>query len=489
MKKIPAFLCAAAIGIVSLFSCKKDTDSNSTPPPTDPKTDTLSKRYITGWWSSQNSSFARMYFGTDSFFYQAGPTLPEQTGKWWWQGADTLKVWITGWPDMGQNANTQNIQSYAVKRLTADSVYISYDNRVLVPCMKKDSAAFTSPALITLAGTFMAGFDGNNGAATSAALYNPADVAVDNAGNLIIADWGNELVRKFTVSTGFLSIAAGEYTSPGHYGDSLPATGTKLWGPSGVVFDKTGNFYYTDMMENIVRKVTISTGLMTIIAGDGDGSSASFGYNGDNIPARKAKLRSPNKVAVDKDGNVYFCDAGNYRVRRVDHITGIITTVAGNGTQGYNGDGIAAVSASLSSPNGVAFDKYGNLFIADQTRIRRVDVITGLISTVAGTGTAGFSGDGGAATAAQLNNVVGVAVDDAGNLFFCDANNNRVRKVSATDGAISTIAGNGIAGFSGNGMHATAMRLNQPTGIAVDVAGNVYFADYKNNRVRKLIFK
>lgn len=390
---------------------------------------------------------------------------------------------------MGQSIQIPSMQSWAVKRLTADSVYIAIGSSTVIPCMKKDSAAFTSSALITLAGNFIAGYDGNNGPATSASLYNPADVAVDNAGNLIIADYGNELIRKFTASSGILSTVAGEYNPPRHYGDSLLATGTGLWSPSGVAFDKSGNFYYTDMMEDIVRKVTVSTGLMTIVAGDGNGSGATYGYNGDNIPARQAKLNVPIKVTVDDAGNVYFCDEANFRVRRVDHTTGFITTVAGNGTRGYNADGINALAASLNNPNGVAIDKNGNLFIADLNRIRRVDASTGLISTVAGTGTAGFSGDGGAATAAQINNVVGVAVDASGNLFFCDANNNRVRKVSAADGTISTIAGNGLSGFSGDGMHATALRLNQPTGIAVDAAGNVYFADYKNNRVRKLIVK
>lgn len=487
MKRIPALLCAAAIGSVSLFSCKKDSDSTPAPP-TNEKTDTLRKQYIPGWWSGQHSAFTRMYFGADSFFYQSGSNVTERTGKWWWQGPDSLKIALYGWSEMGQGAITPSIQSWGVKRLTADSVYIDIGNRTVIPCMKKDSTAFTSPALITLAGTFMQGFDGNNGPAISAALYTPADVAVDNAGNLIIADFGNELIRKITASTGILSIAAGEYYAPHHSGDSMLATATSLWAPSGVVFDKSGNFYYTDMIQNVVRKVNVATGLMTIIAGDSDGKSGTFGYNGDSIQARKAKLRGPNKVTVDNAGNIYFCDAGNYRVRRVDNATGIITTVAGNGTKGYNADGISAVSASLTAPNGIAFDKNGNLFIADQYRIRRVDGKSGLISTVAGTGTAGFSGDGGAATAAKVDNVVGVALDAAGNLFFCDVNNNRVRKV-ATDGTISTIAGSGLSGFSGDGMHATAMRLNQPGGIAVDAVGNVYFADYKNNRVRKLIIK
>ncbi|OQP47511.1 hypothetical protein A4H97_08465 [Niastella yeongjuensis] len=485
MNKIPAFLCAAAIGIVSLFSCKKDTDSNSTPPPIDQKNDTLSKRFIPGWWTP-GSSYNRLYFGVDSFFYGViSYDQSEQTGKWWWQGDDTLKIATLGWPDMAQDA--QSVVSWPVKRLTADSVYIDIGNRTVIPCVKKDSTVFTSPVLITLAGIDRPTFSGDNGPATKAALYNPADVAVDNVGNLLIADWGNELVRKITASSGVISIAAGIYSSSGQPGDGLPATGTQIWAPSGVAFDKAGNYYYADMVQNVVRKVTVSTGLMNIIAGDGDGISGTFGYNGDNIPARQAKLRGPSKVALDKDGNVYFGDAGNYRVRRVDHTTGIITTVAGNGTQGFNGDGITAITASLNNVNGVAFDKYGNLFIADKSRIRRVDVITGLISTVAGTGTTGYSGDGGAAKAAQLSNVVGVTVDDAGNIFFCDTDNNRVRKVSATDGTISTIAGSAIAGYSGNGMHATAMRLNQPMGIAVDATGNVYFADYKNSRVRKLI--
>jgi sugar lactone lactonase YvrE len=226
--------------------------------------------------------------------------------------------------------------------------------------------------------------------------------------------------------------------------------------------------------------VDASTGIITTVAGNGIP-----GYSGDGGPATSASLSGPSGVVVDATGNLLIADSSNYRIRRVDASTGIITTVAGNGIRGFSGDGGPATSASLS-PIGVAVDATGNLFIADtgNHRIRRVDESTGIITTVAGNGIRGFSGDGGPATSASLNYPTGVAVDGSGNLFIADAANNRIRWVDASTGIITTVAGNGMPDYSGDGGPATSASLNGPSGVVVDAAGNLFIADNDNKRIR-----
>jgi sugar lactone lactonase YvrE len=219
---------------------------------------------------------------------------------------------------------------------------------------------------------------------------------------------------------------------------------------------------------------------ITTIAGTGG-----YGGSGDGGPATSAQLWDPRGVAVDSDGNIYIADPGNYRIRKVDS-SGNITTFAGNGTPGYSGDGESATSAQLNNPNGIAVDSLGNIYIADQYnyRIRKVDS-DGKITTIAGNGTPGYSGDGGPATSAQLYNPSGVAVDSDGNIYIADNNNYRVRKVDSS-GKITTFAGTGTAGYSGDGGPATLAQLNWPYGVAVDSVGNIYIADRSNNRIRKV---
>ena len=213
------------------------------------------------------------------------------------------------------------------------------------------------------------------------------------------------------------------------------------------------------------------------------GGGSSFGDRG---AATAGQLNTPSGVALDGAGNLYIADTNNHRIRKVDASTGNISTVAGTGTDGYSGDGGAATAARLNSPSGVAVDGAGNLYIADtgNSRIRKVDS-SGNISTVAGTGTDGYSGDGAAATAARLNSPSGVAVDGAGNLYIADTGNSRIRKVDSS-GNISTVAGTGTRGFSGDGAAATSAQLRNPQGVALDGAGNLYIADRFNHRIRKV---
>ena len=225
--------------------------------------------------------------------------------------------------------------------------------------------------------------------------------------------------------------------------------------------------------------------IITTFAGDGEGASTGTGsYTGDGGLANQAGLNSCTAVTFDGAGNVYIADRDNNVVRKVD-FNGVISTFAGTGTAGYNGDHFTANVAELNKPYAVAVDAAGNVYIADYgNHVVRMVSTAGIITTIAGTGTAGYSGNGGAATAATLHNPQGIAVDQYANIYVSEAGNNVVRKITASSGMISTVAGNGTIGYSGNGGNATGAQLDGPAGIAVDAFGDIYVADYYNNVVR-----
>jgi uncharacterized protein YjdB len=331
--------------------------------------------------------------------------------------------------------------------------------------------------ITTVAGNGTAGYSGDGGAATAAALQNPHAIAIDNSNNLYIVDNWNHRIRKVSPS-GIISTFAGNGTL-GYSGDGGLATSASLYYPENIAIDISGNVYISDVGNNRIRRVS-STGIITTIAGNG-----SAGFSGDGGAATAASLNAPKGVCIDNTGNLYISDNNNNRIRKVSS-TGVITTIAGNGSAGFSGDGGVATAASLNAPTGIISDAIGNLFIADfnNNRIRKVSS-TGVISTIAGNGSAGFSGDGGAATAAGLNYPTGIAIDNSNTIYIPDNINDRIRKVSST-GIISTIAGNGYTGFSGDGGAATSASLNKPQGIAVDGIGNLYFADQFNQRIRSL---
>ncbi len=222
-------------------------------------------------------------------------------------------------------------------------------------------------------------------------------------------------------------------------------------------------------------------GVITTVAGNG-----TAGFSGDNSAAINAQLAGPSSIALDAAGNMYIADTFNYRVRKVA-TNGVITTVAGKGTYGYSGDGGAAINAAFRRITGVALDAAGNLYIADYQNQRIRKVVNGVVTTVAGTGTVPYSGDGGPATSAQIHDPLGVAVDSAGNIYIADELNSRIRKVTAATGIITTVAGNGTRGYSGDGGPATSGEVNWPYGVAVDGSGNVYVADYWNQAIRTLV--
>jgi hypothetical protein len=388
--------------------------------------------------------------------------------------------------------------------------------------------AMTKGDIYTVAGTGTQGFSGDGRPATSAEVNSPGTPAPDAAGNLVFADSGNERVRVIAESTGTFygqAMTAGDiYTvagtgTRGFSGDGGPATSAEFRSPVGIVVDGAGNLVIGDANNNRVRVVAESTGSFygkAMTAGDiytaaGNGS---LGFSGGGGPATSAELDLPTGVAVDGAGNRLIADAVNYRIRVVAATSGTfygramtkgdIYVVAGNGTQGFSGDGGPAIDAELDFPFAVAVDAAGNLVLSDFDRVRVVAASTGTfygqamtagdIYTVAGNGTRGFSGDGGPATSAELGGPGTVAIDAAGNLVIPDSTNSRVRVVAVstgtfygqamTAGDIYTVAGRALSGFSGDGGPATAAKLNGPEAVAIDAAGNVVIADTGNARIR-----
>ena len=341
-----------------------------------------------------------------------------------------------------------------------------------------DNCSNVQNIITTIAGTGTKGISWDGGAATSAQLYVPFGVAVDISGNVYIVDTDNRKIRMVT-SRGIITTFAGT-GDMGSSGDGGAATSAQLNSPYGVSVDISGNVYIADTYNSKIRKVT-STGIIITIAGTG-----AFGSSGDGGAATSAQLVYPLGVSVDISGNVYIADTGNSKIRKVTSL-GIITTIAGTGMWGSSGDGGAATSAQLWGLSGVSVDISGIVYIADgwNNKIRMV-ISTGIITTFAGTGTAGSSGDGGAATSAQLNGPSGVSVDISGNVYIADGSNSKIRMVTST-GIITTFAGMGTQGDSGDGGAATAAQLNYPSGVSVDISGNVYIADISNSKIRLVV--
>ena len=325
----------------------------------------------------------------------------------------------------------------------------------------------------------LAGYGGDGGAATAARLNYPHGIAVDQAGNLYIADSGNNRIRKVTAATGIITTIAGTNSS-GYDGDGPDATVLRISGPAGIAVDTAGNVYFSDTNNQRIRKITPAGALVTV-AGDG-----TQGFGGDGGNALSASFHTPNDIAMDAGGNLYIADYWNHRIRRIDAASRNIDTVAGDGTPGFTGDGGPAISARFNGPMGLAVDAEGNLYFGDyyNARMRKITMASGAVTTVAGNGTATFAGDGGSATAASLSQPYGVTVDNAGDLLISDAGNLRIRRVVA--GIISTFAGNGQAVYTGDGGNALAASLYNPRKVALDATGNLYIADTYHQRIRKV---
>ena len=292
--------------------------------------------------------------------------------------------------------------------------------------------------------------------------------------------------KQVVFTPGVLTTVAGT-GAEGHSGDGGPATSATLFAPYGIRTDARGNLYIADRLSCYIRRVDTG-GIITTVAGNGTCSFVGDGLpSGDGGTATSAALGSPQGLAIDAAGNLYIADFQNHRIRKVNP-SGIISTVAGNGTSGFSGDGDIATKAQFFYPADVAVDASGNLFIADENnaRVRKVNK-NGIISTVAGNGVSGYGGDGGPATSAALSIPTGVAVDSAGNLYVADSAGQRVRKIDAS-GTISTFAGTGVSGGTiiSDNVPAGAANLAYPTGVAPDNNGNVYIANYLGSLVSKV---
>ena len=414
-----------------------------------------------------------------------------------------------------------------------------------------------SGILTTIAGTGTAGFSGDGAAATAAQISYPHGIDVDASGNIYFGDMGNNRVRKIS-SGGTITTVAGTGTAtPGYSGDGAAATAAGIDHPTGIAVDASGNVYFTDQNNFVIRKITISTGFISTVAGN---QALGAGYSGDGGTATSAQINltslatfttttTPVNIAVDASGNLYIPDVNNDRIRKVNAGTGNISTIAGTGSggrlaygacsaqqlfwpegvavdatgnfysvqhsggdplvykkttsgvstliggtavSGTTGDGGLATAANIVT-EGIAVDPSGNVFIAGGDVVRRIDASSGIITTVAGTGTAGNSGDGAAATSAMIQNSFGnwssIATDPSGHLYIAQHNgtgNERIRKVNMSTGIITTVAGTGTAGFTGDGALATAATLDRPLSVAVDASYNIYICDVDNARIRKV---
>ncbi|PWT99085.1 MAG: hypothetical protein C5B51_27925, partial [Terriglobia bacterium] len=380
--------------------------------------------------------------------------------------------------DGGPGVNAQLSNPQAIAADANGNLYIA-DAAVI----RKISASGT---ITTVAGTGTPGYSGDGGPALNAQIGPCYGLALDLSGNLYLADYSNSVIRKVTTG-GTITTTAGNGT-PGFSGDGGPALNAQLRSPGGIATDLSGNLYIADSANSRIRKVA-TNGTISTVAGNGifPGSGPGFiGPAGDGSPATSAQLGYPTGVAVDSAGSLYIADPGSDRVRKV--VAGIMFSEAGNGFTGYSGDGGPASGAQMGLPLGMAVDTLGNFYVSDSdNNVVRKIAPGGPISTIAGDGkgTPGYSGDGGPATSAALSGPAGLAIDAAGNLFIADLGNNAIRKVAA-NGTISTVAGNSICGYLGDGGPASAAELCAPWGLALDTSGNLYIADSGNNVVRKI---
>jgi hypothetical protein len=392
--------------------------------------------------------------------------------------------------------------------------------------------AAATQVITTIAGTGSSGFSGDGGAATAARLNRPADVTIHPSGHLVISDRFNNRLRRVHATSGVITTVAGNGTC-GALNDGSPALGAAVCNPEGIAVNAAGDIFLGTFAR--VRRIDGATSVITTIVGDGTGGGTGDGgpaasarvgfvpdvavdplanlFLGDSSrnrvrrvdaataiittvvgggvrddgPATAATGVLPQGIAIDANGHLFIASANDHRIRRVDAITGTITTVAGNGSCGFAGDGGVASAARLCTPQSLAFDAAGTLYVADSgnAHVRAIDAATGHMATVAGNGETQSTGDGGAATSAAVV-PQGLVVHPGGSLYISDKAHHRIRKVDLSTGIITTVAGTGVSGFAGDGGAATSANLASPQGLALDADGHLFIADYSNDRVRRV---
>ncbi|HAS46089.1 MAG TPA: hypothetical protein DCS93_36750 [Microscillaceae bacterium] len=367
---------------------------------------------------------------------------------------------------------------------TLGALYIADRNNHRVRKINPNSQIIT-----TIVGNGFYGFAGDKEAAYLAKISYVENISIDQKGNIYIADQGNLRIRRVNVNSKIIETIAGT----GNYsftGNSDLAIDVDLVNPTGITTDKQGNIYITDG-QRFIKKITVSDGLITTIAGSGIRNDDNIGFSGDYQKATSAQLSHPTGITTDQAGNLYIADTDNHRIRKVDVLSGIITTIAGTGENNYWGDGGKAIDANLSYPSGLAIDKQGNIYIADagNNQIRKINKSNNIITTIAGTGQRGYSGDQGLASLAMLRYPTDIALDSSNNIYFTDKDNHCVRKIDFSTKQITTIAGNGTSGYSGDNAQAIYSQLNKPTGVSLDSDGNIYIADTENHCIRRISIK
>jgi sugar lactone lactonase YvrE len=324
--------------------------------------------------------------------------------------------------------------------------------------------------------------DGSVAATSSLALATDSlvNIVLDPEGNLVFSEGNAARVRRILKTTGALETLAGNGRAS-FAGDGGPATSAALKSPSEVAFDWDGNLYIADSANYVLRRVDAKTKIITTIAGIRKNR-----FTGDG-PALESALARPGGLTFDRDGRLVIADTMNARIRRLDLTTGRIETLAGSGDMVFSGPG-PALETGMAWVNAPRFDRAGNIFFCDtgNNRILRLDAKTGRVEVAAGSGLTRYKGDGGPALAAEMNQPASLAVDAAGNVFIADTQNHAIRRLDAKTGVLTTIAGDGEPGFAGDGGPAAKARLNFPAGLGLDGKGNLYVVDSVNARIRKI---
>ncbi len=338
---------------------------------------------------------------------------------------------------------------------------------------------FADPTISTIVGSGRQGGAGDGSPARLAELDQPFDVAYDRDGHLYLSDTFNHRIRKVDAKSGLIITVAGS-GQKGFDGDGGPANKAKLNEPYGLAFDRLNNLYIVDRLNRRIRKVEASTGVITTVAGDGSKLTS-----GDNGPGPKAGLAEPNGIAIMGE-NLYVADVTGHRIRKLDLGSGLITTFAGDGQSKDLGDGGPASQASINGPRAVEAASDGSVYILERNgnRLRVVDPSSGIIRTIAGTGKKGNSGDGGPALAATFDGPKELCLDRLGNILIVDTENQTIRHIDLKTNMITTVAGSGQRGGLGDGESALKAQLDRPHGVAVAPDGTIVIGDTNNHRIR-----